>query len=62
MAAKLHVRRPSGAVVLFLAERCTVANGLVTAFGVWKDLPDRPAQDYSWPTRRVLEIVWGAPR
>ena len=55
-AATLTVRRPSGAVGVFLASRCEVDHGLVTATGVWKDLPDRPPREYVWPARRVLEI------
>ncbi len=55
-AATLTVRRPSGAVAVFLASRCEIDHGLITAAGRWKDLPDRPAREYTWPARRVLEI------
>ncbi len=55
-AATLTVRRPSGAVAVFLATRCEVDAGLVTAAGRWKDLPARPAREYTWPAHRVLEI------
>ena len=55
-AATLTVRRPSGAVAVFIATRCEVDHGLVTAVGRWKDLADRPAREYSWPARRVIEI------
>jgi hypothetical protein len=43
-------------VATFLASRCELDHGLVTATGKWKDLPDRPAREYTWPARRVLEI------
>lgn len=55
-AATLHVRRPSGAVAVFVAERCDLDHGTVIAHGRWQDLPDRPAREYAWPIERVLEI------
>ena len=56
MSARLHVRRPSGAVAVFLATRCEVDCGVVTAVGRWKGYPGRPAREYIWPASRVLEI------
>ncbi len=56
IAATLTVHRPSGALAVFLANRYEINHGLVVASGRWKDLPDRPAREYTWPARRVLEI------
>jgi len=55
-AATLHVRRPSGALAVFVASRCEIDHGLVTAYGRWRDLPDRSECEYVWPARRVLQI------
>ncbi len=55
-AATLTVRRPSGAVAVFLATRCEIDHGQVVATGIWKDLPDRPPREYVWPANRVLEV------
>ncbi len=54
--ARLYVRRPSGAVAVFIATDCTVADGTVTARGHWKDLPAKPPAEYVWPLKRVLEL------
>ncbi len=56
IAARLYVRRPSGAVAIFLAEQCTVDSGAVTAIGRWKDLPGLPPREFVWPISRVLEV------
>jgi hypothetical protein len=54
--ARLYVRRPSGAVAVFLASHCEIDCGLVTATGRWKGYLERPAREYIWPASRVLEI------
>jgi hypothetical protein len=59
MTATLHVRWPSGRCAVFLASRCELTHGLVTAVGRWKDSPERPERQYSWPAGRVLAIRWG---
>ena len=56
IAARITVRRPSGAIAVFIAEVCVVDQGTVTAHGRWKDLPNRPAREFVWPISQVLEI------
>jgi hypothetical protein len=56
MSARLHVRRPSGAVRVFLATHVEIDHGLVTAIGRWKGRLDRPARKYIWSASQVLEI------
>ncbi len=55
-AARVTVRRPSGAVAVFLADECVVDYGAVIAYGRWKDLQNRPAREFVWPISQVLEI------
>ena len=59
-AAKLHVRTPSGARRIFLADTCDVAGGAVHATGHWKGGTERA--EYVWPVRRVLQIRWESSR
>ncbi len=56
--AVLRVRRPSGALATFDAERATIRDGLVTASGAWRDDRSRRRHTRSWPARRVIEIRW----
>lgn len=56
--ATIRVRRPSGALATFEAERAHIDGGLVTATGRWTDDRQRRRRTYSWRSRQVLEIVW----
>ncbi len=58
--------RLDGVEGVFLAERCELGDGTVTATGRWRwrRLPaDRfgERQTFTWPTRRVSQIRWLAP-
>ena len=61
MTAVLHVRRPSGALGIFIAESCDVEHGLYTATGHLKYPSGRLSTNrtYSWPSRVVIECCWG---
>ncbi len=56
MIAVIHVRKPSGAVAVFYAHGVRLDHGLVTASGRWKNCPDDPAREYTWPASRLLQI------
>ncbi len=56
MPAKLHVRIPSGTVRVFVAGRCDVEHGAVTATGYWKGSSNQSSAAYTWPIARVLRI------
>lgn len=61
MTAVLHVRRPSGALGLFLADSCNVEQGIFTATGRWRYGSGRLSTNrrtYSWPSRVVVECCW----
>jgi len=55
--ATIRVRRPSGVLATFEAERVTVEHGLVTAVGRWRDDRHRRRRRYTWRAQ-VVEIQW----
>jgi len=55
--ATIRVRRPSGRLATFDAERVAIDAGLVTAVGSWRDDRQRKRRAYTW-RRQVVEISW----
>ena len=56
-AATIRVRRPSGALATFDAERVEITAGLVTASGRWRDDRRRRRRTYSWRAS-IVEVRW----
>jgi len=55
--AVIRVRRPSGALATFDAERVEITAGLVTASGRWRDDRQRRLRAYSWRAS-IVEVRW----
>ncbi len=56
-AATIRVRRPSGVLATFEAERVEINSGLVTAVGRWRDDRQRRRRTYSWRAS-IVEVCW----
>ena len=57
-AAIIRVRTPSGMARTFQAERVDVADGLITAAGIWRGTRDRARKTYTWPAGQIIELRW----
>ncbi len=57
IAATIRVRRPSGVLATFDAERVNLDHGLVTAEGRWRDDRARRRRRYTW-RQQFVEIAW----
>ena len=57
-AATIRVRRPSGALATFEAERASIDHGIVSATGRWRDDRRKRTRVYSWGHGQVVEIRW----
>jgi hypothetical protein len=61
--AVVRARRSSGKVQAFQASHCEIANGFVTATGVWRGEPAPREQVLVWPMSSVIEVRFrGQPK
>lgn len=59
--AYIYVNRPGGDMGYFIATRCEIKDGFVSADGQFKRASGRldPRRSYTWGPAQVVEIRWG---